>query len=65
MTFVDQLSKMNWYPLNQQKMFITEDTKWRKRVAVWELSILSAEFSLILNPFFKREIQRGNKHINK
>ena len=46
-------------------MFITEDTKWRKRVAVWELSILSAEFSLILNLFFKREIQRGNKHINK
>ena len=50
---------MNLYPLNQYKMLIIEDTKWRKRVAIWELSILSAEFSLILN-LLKKKKYRGS-----
>ena len=43
---------MNLYPLNQYKMLIIEDTKWRKRVAVWDLSVLSGEFPPVLNLLF-------------
>ena len=55
---------MNLYPLNQYKMLIIEDTKWRKRVAVWDLSILSAELSPILNLFFYKRNTEGQQTHN-
>ena len=45
---------MNLYQLNQCKMLITEDAKWRKRLVLYELCILTAKFSVILNLFFKK-----------
>ena len=45
-------------------MLIIEDTKWRKRVAVWDLSILSAELSPILNLFFYKRNTEGQQTHN-